>query len=105
MFDFMIRKMVVLLQAYELLEIFYGPSTMDGTELMIVQATMIRNQENGVFCSGNTKNDADQISKFLMTNEYNILIYSSRNQNRLIPIAVREEGRSEAVAKTGSAKQ
>ena len=46
-------------------------------------ATMTRNQENGVFCSGNTKHDPDQISKFMMTIEYNILIYSGRNQNRL----------------------
>ena len=58
---------------------------MGGTDLMISQATMIRNQENGVFCSGNTKHDPDQISKFMMTIEYNISISSSRNQNLLEP--------------------
>ena len=30
------------------------------------QATMIRYQEHGVFCSGNSKNDTDQISKFTL---------------------------------------
>jgi len=40
-----------------------------------------------------------------MTIEYNISIHSSRNQNRPNPYLVRVEGRSEAIAKTGSVKQ
>ena len=30
---------------------------------------MTRNQDNGVFCSGNTKNETDQISKFMIKTE------------------------------------